>query len=136
MNPMAEKLIDAWNSHEPERVITLYSPEYAGLDVAQAAPHIGLEGLRNMFALYWRAFPDLHFTLKQSVAEDDLLSIFYQAQGTHRGPILNIPATGCRIDVQGAGLHHLLDGKIVHSLYIWDTAGMLRAMKLLPELAA
>jgi steroid delta-isomerase-like uncharacterized protein len=136
MNPLAEKLIDAWNSYDPEQVISLYSPEYTGLDVAQAAPHIGLEGLRSMFALYWRAFPDLHFTLKQSVAEDDLLSIFYQAQGTHRGPILNIPATGCRIDVQGAGLHRLLDGKIVHSLYIWDTAGMLRAMKLLPELTA
>ena len=134
MNSLAIELVDAWNSHDLERVLSLYSPAYTGVDVAQAAPQSGLEGLRDTISLYWRAFPDLHFTLKQSVAEGDLLSIFYQAQGTHRGPIMNIPATGCRIDVQGAGLHRLLNGRIVHSLYVWDTAGMLRAMRLLPEL--
>ena len=135
MNLLAKELVDAWNSHEPARVLALYAPEYIGRDVAQAAPQTGLEGLRTTLALYWKAFPDLHFTLEESVAEGDLLTIFYRAQGTHQGPILNIPATGRKIDIQGAALHRLLDGKVVHALHIWDTAGLLRALKLLPELA-
>ncbi|MCC6456280.1 MAG: ester cyclase [Caldilineaceae bacterium] len=136
MRSLAEAVITAWNSHDFTQVEYLYSPHYEGYDVAQAAPQAGLEGIRSALENYWRAFPDLHFTLEQSVIEGDQMSLFWRARGTHRGPILNIPATGRRIDVQGVALHRLLDNKVVYCLYIWDTAGLLRSLGLLPELAA
>jgi steroid delta-isomerase-like uncharacterized protein len=135
MDPFVRQLIDAWNSYDTSRVATLYDPEYRGHDVAQAQPQQGIEGLQSTLAAYWQAFPDLRFIAEHVIADGNQLAIFWRATGTHLGPFLNIPATGHRIEVQGAGHHILRDGRIMQSLYIWDTAGLLRALKLLPELS-
>jgi steroid delta-isomerase-like uncharacterized protein len=135
MKSLAEELVDAWNSHDFAQVAPFYSPEYEGLDVSQASPQMGLEGLRAGLNTYWRAFPDLHFTLESTVTEGEQMSLFWRAHGTHLGPILNIPATGRTVTVQGVALHRMRDGLVVHCLYIWDTAGLLRSLGLLPELA-
>lgn len=135
MKSLTEQLIDAWNSHDRAQLEPLYSPDYQGFDVAQASPQIGIEGISSALETYWRAFPDLKFTLEASVAEGDSLSLFWRAEGTHKGPILNIPATGKSVTIRGAAFHRMLDGKVVHCTYIWDTAGLLRNLGLLPELA-
>jgi hypothetical protein len=58
----------------------------------------------------------------------------WQAEGTHQGPIMNIPPTGRRVQVRGVSILEVKDGLIVRGQYIWDLAGMLRHMGLLPEL--
>ncbi len=50
-------LLDAWNSHDADRVATFYASDYEGEDVAQANPQQGVDGLRRMLARYWQAFP-------------------------------------------------------------------------------
>jgi steroid delta-isomerase-like uncharacterized protein len=136
MKTLSEELIDAWNSHDFAKVEPFYSPDYQGFDVAQAAPQQGIEGIKAGLTGYWKAFPDLHFTLQDCVCEEDRMSLFWIATGTHRGPILNIPATGRPVHVQGCALHRIRDGKVVHCHYIWDTAGLLRNLGLLPALSA
>jgi steroid delta-isomerase-like uncharacterized protein len=136
MDLFVRQLIDVWNSYDLAQVATLYDPEYRGHDVAQAQPQQGITGLQSTLAAYWQAFPDLRFTAEHFVAERDQLALFWRATGTHLGPFLHIPATGHKIEVQGAGHHLLRNGRIVQSLYIWDTAGLLRSLKLLPELSA
>ncbi len=136
MKTLSEELIKAWNSHDFAQVEPFYSPDYQGFDVAQAKPQSGIEGIKAGLTGYWKAFPDLHFTLKESVCERDQICLFWIATGTHRGPILNIPATGHSVNIQGVALHRMRDGKIVHCHYIWDTAGLLRNLGLLPALAA
>jgi ketosteroid isomerase-like protein len=46
----------------------------------------------------------------------------------------DIPPTGREIEVRGVSLLTVEDGKITHGLNVWDTAGLLRALRLLPEL--
>ncbi|NWG19150.1 MAG: ester cyclase [Chloroflexi bacterium] len=58
----------------------------------------------------------------------------WRAHATHRGPLLNIPASGRSIQVRGASLLTFRDGQLWRALYIWDVAGLLRAIGLLPEL--
>lgn len=130
----AESINDAWNSHDMEQVLRFYSSEYIGEDVGQAFLLRGHEGIRAMLENYWKAFPDLEFTITDTVAHDARAVIVWMAEGTHQGTIMNIPPTGHRVAVRGVSIVDVEDGRVVRGQYIWDLAGMLRHMRLLPEL--
>jgi len=130
----AETINEAWNSHDIEKVINFYSPEYIGDDVGQASLLRGHEGLRAMLENYWRAFPDLRFKVISTLIEGDRVAIIWVAEGTHQGTIMNIPPTGHSVQVRGVSVIDVENGLIVRGQYIWDLAGMLRHMGLLPEL--
>ena len=130
----AETINEAWNSHDMEKVLSFYSPEYIADDVGQASLLRGHEGLRAMLEMYWVAFPDLRFAVTDVVIQDSRVAIVWVAEGTHQGPIMNIPPTGHRVEVRGVSIIDVVDGLVVRGQYIWDLAGMLRHMGLLPEL--
>ena len=130
----AEAINRAWNSHDIEQVLRFYSPQYIGEDVGQAFLLRGHEGIRAMLHNYWQAFPDLEFTITDTVVHDCRVVIVWMAEGTHQGTILNIPPTGHRVAVRGVSIVDVKEGMVVRGQYIWDLAGMLRHMRLLPEL--
>ncbi len=130
----ADSINQAWNSHDIEEVLRFYSSQYVGEDVGQAFLLRGHEGIRAMLENYWQAFPDLQFTVTDTVIQDLRIAIVWMAEGTHQGTIMNIPSTGHRVEVRGVSIIDVEDGLIVRGQYIWDLAGMLRHMGLLPEL--
>jgi steroid delta-isomerase-like uncharacterized protein len=130
----AEMINEAWNSHDLENVLRFYGSDCISDDVGQASLLRGREGLRAMLVAYWKAFPDLQFKLTDTVVQDSRLAIAWVAEGTHQGTIMNIPATGHKVQVRGMSMIDVKDGLVVRAQYIWDLAGMLRHMGLLPEL--
>ena len=131
---MITHLVAAWNSHDPERVGECYSEDCYGLDVAIARPQIGQDGVQRMFEAYYHAFPDLEITPDDIIVAGDHVALFWTARGTHSGPILNIPASGRPISARGVNRFVLQDGKVRETMTIWDVAGMLRGLGLLPDL--
>jgi len=130
----AEIMNEAWNSHDIEKVLSFYSPECISDDVGQVSQLHGREGLRTTLSAYWRAFPDLQFEVIDTIVQDSRLAIAWVAEGTHQGTIMNIPPTGHKVQVSGVSIIEIVDGLIVRGQSIWDLAGMLRHMRLLPEL--
>jgi len=130
----ADMINQAWNSHNIEDVLRFYSPEYVGSDVGQPTPQQGHQGLREMLQRYWRAFPDLQFMITDTLIDGSRLAIVWMAKGTHRGPIMNIPPTGRKVRVKGMSVIRVENGLVISGQYIWDLAGMLRHLGLLPEL--
>lgn len=124
----------AWNSHDMGTLFPFYSPQFIGDDIGQATAFRGHEGLRAMLGVYWNAFPDLKIEVTDTVVQDSRLAIAWIAEGTHQGTIMNIPPTGHKVQVRGVSIIDIEDGLIVRGQYIWDLAGMLRHMGLLPEL--
>src|ERR1051325_7403230 len=129
-----DSIKQAWNSHDIESVLRLYAPEYVGSDVGQLTPQRGHQGLSEMLQTYWRAFPDLQFVVTDRVIEASRVVVVWVAVGTHQGPIMNIPPTGHKVQVRGMSLITVEDGLVVHGQSLWDMAGMLRHLGLLPEL--
>lgn len=129
-----KQVVAAWNSHDPTRVAAHYTEDCYGLDVAIARPQIGRVGVQNMFAAYYHAFPDLEITPDDTIIDGDHVAIFWTARATHLGPILNIPASGRPVTARGVNRLVLQDGLVCETLTIWDVAGMLRGMGLLPDL--
>jgi steroid delta-isomerase-like uncharacterized protein len=131
---LAEVINQAWNSHSIENVLPYYSPKYVGSDVGQPAPLQGHKALRNMLERYWQAFPDLHFVVTDKVIQASRATIVWAAEGTHQGPIMNIPPTWHKVRVSGVSVIDVQDGFVVRGQHIWDLAGMLRYLGLLPDL--
>ncbi len=126
-------LLDAWNSHDIERVASFYAPDYVGVDIGQARPLHGPEERCRVLTSYVRAFPDLHFT-GETIIQDNRVAFVWTMHGTHRGSLMRIPPTGRTVEVQGVSLLTVENGKVKRGLNIWDMAGLLRGLGLLPEL--
>ena len=130
----ATQFLEAWNAHDIGRLVALYAPAYEGMDVGDARPQRGLQGVRQTMARYLHAFPDLHFTEETTIVQGDRVALVWTARGTHQGKLMNIPPTGHPIEIRGASVFTLEGGKIKRATVIWDVAGFLRAIGLLPEL--
>jgi steroid delta-isomerase-like uncharacterized protein len=127
-------LLDAWNAHNVERIKTFYAPEYEGVDVGQAEPQLGPQGIYQTARRLLQAFPDLRFVEEETVVQEDRAALIWTAHGTHKGKLMRIPPTEREVVVRGTSLLTVENGKIVRGLYIWDVAGLLRSIGLLPEL--
>ena len=132
--PYIQNLTRAWNSHDLEVVLPYYSEDYEGVDIGEPGVQQGRKAVQEMLLRYWQAFPDLYFTVQNTVAEENRIAISWHAEGTHQGEIMHIPPTGHKVEVRGMSVIDIEDGLIVRGHYIWDMAGMLRHIGLLPEL--
>ena len=133
--PFVDNLFAAWNAHDVTGVLNHYAADYEELDVARAAPVRGHAEVRRLMSYYLRAFPDLSIALDDCLVDGDRMALYWTWQGTQLGPFMHIPPTGHAVKVRGTSLVALEDGKIRRALRIWDLAGLLRDLKLLPELA-
>jgi steroid delta-isomerase-like uncharacterized protein len=131
---IVEDLVQAWNSHDVERVLNLYSPDYHEDDVGQAGPARGLESVRRSVRRYLTAFPDLRIAVDDLVVQDNRAAFLWTLSGTHRGGLMNIPPSGRPVTFRGTSIITIEGGKITHNVRIWDMAGLLRAIGLLPDL--
>jgi steroid delta-isomerase-like uncharacterized protein len=131
---LVEDLLDAWNAHDVERIKTFYAPEYEGVNVGQAEPQRGPQSICQATQSYLQAFPDLRFLEEETVIQDNHVVLVWTAHGTHRGKLMRIPPTEREIMIRGISLLTVENGKITRGLYIWDVAGLLRTIGLLPEL--
>jgi steroid delta-isomerase-like uncharacterized protein len=126
----------AWNAHDVRAVAAYYAPDYEEIDVARAQPQVGPDNVRRTLLYYLRAFPDFQVTLDDAIVNGERVAMYWTWTGTQRGTFMNIPATGHRVSVRGSSLVTLKDGQIQRAIRIWDLAGLLRDLKLLPELTA
>lgn len=131
---LANGLICAWNAHDIDQLILFYAPDYEGTDVGQPYKVQGAEAARQSLGRYLQAFPDIHFTTEDILIRGNTIALVWEAQATHQGVLMRIPATGRRVTVRGVSLLTIQNGLIAKASYIWDVAGLLRGIGLLPEL--
>jgi steroid delta-isomerase-like uncharacterized protein len=131
---LAKKLVEAWNTHDLDYIASFYAPEFLGEDVGLAHPQRGPTGIKQVIQDYFDAFPDLYFTCQNIIQQGRQVAIFWLAEGTHQGILMKIPPTQRKVRVQGVSLLAIHENKIIRARQIWDVAGLLRAVGLLPEL--
>ena len=127
-------LHEALNTHDLTRLQSLFATHFRGQDCAQPGMVCGPEGVRETVQTYIQAFPNLHLQLIDVQIGDQGVAAFWTAQGTHRGPWKNIPPTGQAVSIQGMWMLHIEKGRITRARSVWDVAGLLRTIGLLPDL--
>jgi steroid delta-isomerase-like uncharacterized protein len=98
----------------------------------------GPEGAKQLVTAYRNAFPDLHFTIDEQIAEGEKVVTRWTGHGTNQGELLGMPATGKSSTVTGIVVDRLVNGKIAESWGIFDQFGMMQQLGVIPtpELAA
>ena len=61
----------------------------------------GLEGLKDALRGLRAAFPDMHWTVQEQIAEGNKVLSRFEWTGTHRGRFLGVPATDRSVTVWG-----------------------------------
>jgi predicted ester cyclase len=77
---------------------------------------------------YFDAFPDLHVSLDELIAEDDRVFVRSTLTGTHDGEYKGIAPTGRNVAADCAEVFRLSDGKIVGYWCLLNVAGLMRQL--------
>jgi predicted ester cyclase len=77
---------------------------------------------------YFDAFPDLHVSLDELIAEDDRVFVRSTVTGTHDGEYKGIAPTGRNVAADCAEVYRLADGKIVGYWCLMNVAALMRQL--------
>ena len=110
----------------------LFAPNFVDHDPVNPLP--GLEGVRQVVTMYRSAFPDLHITVEDWVAEGDKMVTRFRAQGTHSGALMGVPPTGKQVTVTGIDVLGFKNGKIAEHWGNRDDLGMLQQLGVIPSM--
>jgi steroid delta-isomerase-like uncharacterized protein len=105
----------------------LISPEYVGVQGAR-----GPAGFKEIVVGLKSAFPDIHYTVEDVVAENDKVAVRWHWSGTHQAPFRSFPATHKAVSNTGTGIFRLEGGKIVAATLETDRLGFLQQVGAVP----
>jgi len=109
---------------------------FAWEDVVEQEPFPGqgpgLPGLQDVLRGMRAAFPDMHWSVEEQLADGDKVLTRFVWTGTHRGPFLGIPATGRRVSVWGMVIDRLVDGRIKETRILMDALGLMSQLGAAP----
>jgi predicted ester cyclase len=89
---------------------------------------IGHGGLKQSMRRRFTAFPDLHVSIVEIMAERDKVGLWYTAQGTQTGEFEGIRATGKKVNWFGSDLLRVEGGRIAEGWFVDDSLGLLRQL--------
>lgn len=92
----------------------------------------GIEGLKDVLRGMRAAFPDMHWSVAEQIAEGDKVLTRFEWTGTHRGAFLGVPATGRPVKVWGMVIDRLVDGRIKETRILMDALGMMMQLGVFP----
>lgn len=121
-----------WDGGNLAVIDELYAPNYVNHDPANPEQAGGPGGFKQRVSLYRTAFPDLHLTIEDQVAEGDKVVTRWTASGTHKGDLMGTPPTGKSASVTGMLISRIEGGKFVEEWVNWDTLGLLQQVGAIP----
>ncbi|OJV14553.1 MAG: hypothetical protein BGO21_17700 [Dyadobacter sp. 50-39] len=87
--------------------------------------------LRKWFETALIAFPDVHFTLHDELADGDKVVSRWSYEATNTGQFLGRDTTGLKVYDQGIDIFRIDNGKIVEMWVAQDSLGLLQQLKVL-----
>jgi len=115
----------------------------AVIDELYATDWVGHSGMgRDMYGIkdnkqytseFFKAFPDLHFTIDDLVAEGDKVAVRWTSTGTHKGEFMGRPPTNKKVTIWGIHIDRIAGGKVVEEWSRWDTLGLMQQLGLVSK---
>jgi len=127
---------EAINRRDPRAAASFYS-----LDAKNHGRTVGREGMQKVFEALFSTFPDFHYRIDQTIAEDDCVVCKVTMTGTHLGEPLALPnafsgmltgvsPTGRKVEVLQFHSFRVRDSEIVEHAAVRDDLGMCKQLGL------
>lgn len=125
---IAKEWIAAWNSHDPDKLLPLFTDDALYEDVAFGSVNHGKAEIRKFVADEYDGVPDLELKLLRADFQGNHGTIEWTFSGTDKG----VFKTGKKFSVRGVSVIDLRDGKISRNLDFYDSATIMRQVGVLP----
>jgi steroid delta-isomerase-like uncharacterized protein len=119
---------EVWNKHKLEVVNEIISPSHAITDPHLEGSGVGPDAYKRIFSEFLAAFPDLHLTVEDIIAERDKVVVDWVITATHKREFRGIPATNKKITIEGITINHIAKGKIIDSDINLDYFGLMKQL--------
>lgn len=111
------------------------APDFVPHDLASFFEEAtGPEGVKQLVVGLRAAFPDLHMTMEDIIAEGDKVVIRYTARGTHKGEFQGLAPTGKRVAWAGINIYRVAGGKAVETWKLGDNLGLMQQLGVIPPM--
>jgi steroid delta-isomerase-like uncharacterized protein len=114
------------NQHNLAAIDELFSSDFVDHSAMTDPP--GIEGVKKFFSMMFAAFPDMHFTIHQQLAEGAQVATHKTFHGTQRGEFMGIPATGKQVSIEVMDIYTIQEGKMTDHWSVGDWLGMLQQL--------
>ena len=82
--------------------------------------------MRRVVGEFRTAFPDVHVTVDDQIAEGDIVVTRWTAAGTHRGPLGEVAPTRKRVKFSGISIMRFDNVRLIEEWELADQLGLLR----------
>jgi steroid delta-isomerase-like uncharacterized protein len=129
------RLCDAVNSGDAE-FISQTIDEVVEPDVLIRTPlpvdATGAQALKHVWASLLRAFPDLHVTIEDLIAEGDKVVAWNTVTGTQQGEYMGRPPTGKPVTYNEIFILRFANGRIAETWGVVDVLSQMRQLGTIP----
>ena|SRR5215204_2996688 len=87
---------------------------------------LGSEGFKQSLNALFTAFPDIHVNIEHIVAENDVVVVFLNFTGTHKGEFQGMLPTNKKVNIRSADLYKIENEIIVGH---WDVVDQLNLLQ-------
>ena len=101
----------AFNQHQTDRAADYLTPDMKWHGGTLGTVE-GREQVAGLVSAIVSALPDLHNVEQDIIAERDLVAVRASVEGTHKGDLLGIPASGRHVRWDAVDVYRVADGKI------------------------
>jgi steroid delta-isomerase-like uncharacterized protein len=121
------------NTGNLKAVDELFASDYVAHVQLDPEPLRGVPAWKQRVTTYLAAFPDLHVTLEELVAERDIVVARVTWSGTQRERFLGVSATNRRVAVAGVFAWRIVDGKICEEWIAEDLLSLMQQLGAPPK---
>lgn len=121
---------EIWNNKKKERIEELVAPNHT-IHFPSGMAH-QIQSVQEWVETAFIAFPNVHFTTKELIAERDLVSCRWTYTATHQGEFIGYPPTGKDVKDSGMEFFRIENGKIAEIWVNQDSLGLLQQLGIIP----
>ena len=126
--------VEEANKHNLNQADEMCAPDVVG-HFPGLPPVQGLDTFKQLVSGMLTAFPDLHVTVEDLIAEGDKVVFRQTWRGTHQGAFQGIRPTGKQVTFTGIAICRIVGGKIAEEWAVHDDLGLMQRLGAIPQMA-
>jgi steroid delta-isomerase-like uncharacterized protein len=119
---------DCWSQGKLDAVRELVSSGCNFHDPAFPSLTSGADNIRRHIETCRSGFPDLKFSVDDTIAERNEVVLHWTARGTHKGQFLGMQPTNRKAAVSGTSIFRIDGGKIVEQWADWNLMSLMEQL--------
>jgi steroid delta-isomerase-like uncharacterized protein len=116
---------ECWNQENLIKASELLTDQVRFHDPVFPSMNPGIQNIKHHIQTCRKAFPDLRFTIDDTIAERNEVVVHWTAHGTHKGPFLGMEPTNRKVTIEGTSIYRLEASRIAETYANWNLATMM-----------